>query len=105
MNLDFIDLGILAILCVVLGHNYLLSRRVGTLMAALRELGPVIETFSTAVDKAESVAATNRTEAERLERAVAAPAARTKDEHPAFRPQLSAIEQFLSIKRKRSALS
>ena len=48
------NLLILVLLAGVTGYAMVLSRRVGRLMAALEEVGPMIAAFSAAVDKSES---------------------------------------------------
>ncbi len=47
------NLLILVLLAGVMGYAMLLQRRVGRLMAALEELGPMVSAFSAAVDKSE----------------------------------------------------
>lgn len=52
--MSVVDMGLLAMLAIVLFHNMILSRRVKQMMAAMRELGPAIESFSRAVDRSEA---------------------------------------------------
>jgi hypothetical protein len=48
------DVFIITLLVGGIGYGVLVSRRVQHLMAALQELGPAVQEFSTAVDKSEA---------------------------------------------------
>ncbi len=48
-----INLLFLAVLLCVMAYGVMLSRRVGRLMKALEEMGPLVKEFSQAVDKSE----------------------------------------------------
>lgn len=53
-----IDFVILALLAGVLGYAYLVDRRVRNLVEVLRQLEPVVNDFSAAVDKSENSVST-----------------------------------------------
>jgi hypothetical protein len=54
MAATIIDGIIIALLLGSIAYGYSVSRRVQTLMAALKELEPLVQEFSTAVDKTEA---------------------------------------------------
>lgn len=59
-----IDIAILVLLVGTLTYAWVLDRRVRVLMAALRELEPMIGSFSAAVDKSESAVSALRSAGE-----------------------------------------
>ena len=76
-----IDIVILALLAGVLGYAYLVDRRVRDLVTVLRDLEPVVDEFSAAVDKSEDSITAMKSMTESLgEKARAAREAGPEDE-------------------------
>ena len=76
-----IDLVILALLAGVLGYAFMVDRRVRRLIAVLREMEPMIDDFSAAVDKSESSVSAMKS----LTHSIETRARDTRSEGPAFR--------------------
>ena len=74
-----IDLIIMLLLIGTLAYAFLVDRRVRALVLAMRELQPVVDQFSVAVDRTETSVKTLRTEAQ------ARPAPRRDEEPPLTR--------------------
>lgn len=90
------NLLILVLLAGVMGYAMLLSRRVGRLMAALEQLGPMVSAFSAAVDKSEqSVAELKGAADEALRGAAQTAAAETAALQEAVAPV-----SFQSVRRR-----
>ena len=83
-----IDLVILALLAGVLGYAFMVDRRVRRLVAVLREMEPMIDDFSAAVDKSESSVSAMKSLTQSIETRAARDARDGRDprgEGPAFR--------------------
>ena len=76
-----IDMARLVLLVGTLTYAWVVDRRVRVLMAALRELEPMIGSFSAAVDKSESAVSALRAAGEQASRGEA-PSFRTSRERP-----------------------
>ncbi|SFP65327.1 hypothetical protein [Tranquillimonas alkanivorans] len=96
-----IDALILVLLAGTLGYAFLVDRRVRALVAALRDLQPMVGEFSAAVDKSESSVKQLRTAAERLSEEQAAPAVETRREPELSAPKSEQAPFFLSTRGER----
>lgn len=65
--MDFIDIGLCVALIAVFAHNMRLSRKIDGLVFALREMAPMVENFSAAVDRSEKVGANMAKERKAIE--------------------------------------
>lgn len=70
-----IDIAILILLVGTLAYAYLVDRRVKALLAALKDMGPVVGKFSDAVEKSESSVSMLRSVAEKVRNPIPMPQA------------------------------
>lgn len=93
-----IDFVILALLAGVLCYAYLVDRRVRNLVQVLRQLEPVVNEFSAAVDKSEDSVSTMKAMTE----SIAQKLRRRTDPDPAPAPEAPAGDHGVAFRSQRS---